>query len=83
MSRTTAFEAPRYWRLESASNDIAGAFEYRVDPEGEGSRVTFACDLTTASFTRRLYLPVLAWSERRTRADQLPKLKRLLEGAAD
>lgn len=79
VSRTTVFEPPHRWALHSSSRGIDGTFEYRVEPEGEGSRVVFLCDLTAHGLLPWLSLPLLAWSERRNRREQLPKLKALLE----
>ena len=43
---TTVFDAPRRWATRSESGGVAGVFDYLVEADGAGSRVTFSCEMT-------------------------------------
>jgi uncharacterized protein YndB with AHSA1/START domain len=81
VSTTVAFEPGRRWVLRSSDNpQMEGFFEFIVDPEGSGTRVTALCDLKAHGFLPWLYLPLIARGERTRRAEMLGNLKRFVEG---
>jgi carbon monoxide dehydrogenase subunit G len=83
VSSTTAFEPERRWALYSGDNaSVEGWFDFRLEPEGAGTRVVTTCDLKAHRFLAWLFLPLIARGERQRRVELLPNLKRFVEGEA-
>ena len=79
-SETREFEPPRRWVVRSEHNGVEGFFEYVVEPERGGARVTLRCDVKAHAFLPWLFLPLICSGERRNRREQLDNLKRAIEG---
>jgi len=80
-----AFEPPSVWRHRTFETDFSGYIEYRFETEGTGTRVTLTIEAKPAKVYGWLALPIM-WLNRLLRrskpyAQQLPQLKRVLEGA--
>jgi carbon monoxide dehydrogenase subunit G len=81
VSTTTALEPARRWTLHSSSDrSMEGWYEFRLEPQGTGTRVTATCDLKAHAFLPWLFLPMIARGERRLRVEMLANLKRVVEG---
>ena len=81
-SEVVEYDPPRHITLHSAKDGLFAWFDYRVEPEGDGTRITLAIRLATDRFWPRLVLPLIARGERAVRAEQLGKLKRVIEESA-
>ena len=80
VSTTTVFEPGKRWTLHSQSTpQIEGWFDFLLEPEGTGTRVTATCDLKAHGFLPWLFMPLIARGERTRRVELLPNLKRLVE----
>jgi uncharacterized protein YndB with AHSA1/START domain len=83
VSETVAFEPDRLWTLRSSSNpSMEGVFEFRLIPEGTGTRIVATCDLHAHAVLPWLFLPLIARGERRRREEMLGNLKRFVESSA-
>jgi carbon monoxide dehydrogenase subunit G len=83
-STSTVFEPPRRWVLHSSDNPtMEGWFEFRLEPEGSGTRVIATCDLKAHGILPWLFTPLVARGERNRRAEMLGNLKRLIEGGGE
>jgi hypothetical protein len=58
---------------------VKGVFEYRLDPEGSGTKVQFSCDIRPRDWRMWLALPLIVKSDRVRYRDQLHNLKRIVE----
>ena len=80
VAQIDVFEPPHRYTSRSVDQPaIAGEFEFRFEPHGAGTKVTFTLELWAKSFLSRLFLPLTARGERRIRAETLGNLKRLVE----
>ena len=80
ISITKVFDPPRRWVLHSLDQPtVGGYFEFIVEPEGTGTRVTAICELKAKTFLAWLFLPLIARGERERRKELLGNLKRLVE----
>lgn len=75
-----AVEPPRRLMTRSGSSGIEGTFEYLVEPEGGGTRVTHTCHLWASRLLMWPAVPLLVPSQRRVHGQALPNLKRAMEG---
>lgn len=78
VSDVWAFEEPRRFGVTNTESNITGRFEYRLEPDAAGTRVTFTCDIEPRRFMW-LLLPLLVRSNRMRYAEQLPNLKKEVE----
>ncbi len=74
------FERPRLWRHRTFESEFRGFVEYRFEPEGAGTRVTMTIEAKPAALHGWLAMPILALRRNRMYEEQLPQLKRVLEG---
>jgi uncharacterized membrane protein len=78
-----AFDPPRLWRHRTFEHDFNGYIEYRFDQEGPGTRVTMMIVTKPVKLYGFLAMPIW-WMNRlfgrKPYAEQLPQLKRALEG---
>ena len=58
---------------------MEGVFDFVLQPEGSGTRITMTCDLTAHGFMAWLFIPLIARAERRRRIEMLGNLKRYVE----
>ena len=80
VSTTIAFEPERRWALRSADRpEMEGVFDFRLTPDGSGTRIVATCDLTSHGFVPWLFLPMIARGERERRREMLGNLKRYVE----
>lgn len=77
-----AFERPSLWRHRSNEKDFFGSVEYRFDAENNGTRVTLSMHAKPISLYGWLAMPLLLLKRGRSYREQLPHLKRALEGGA-
>jgi hypothetical protein len=69
------------WTLRSSDKpEIEGFFEFRLEPESEGTKIVATCELKAHGFLPRLFLPLIGYGERQRRREMLTNLKRLIEG---
>jgi uncharacterized membrane protein len=74
-----ACDRPSLWRHRTFESDFRGDIEYRFDVEGDGTRVTMTLRATPAGVYGWLALPLMLLNRRKSYAEQLPNLKRVLE----
>lgn len=73
-----AFETARRFGLRNIEPKVTGTFEYTLTPEGNGTAVTFSCDIRPHG-VMWLLLPLMIRSNRARYAQQLPNLKKEVE----
>ena len=78
VSEVWAFDPPRRFGVRNTESNITGVFEYTLEPEGSGTKVTFTCDVQPCG-TMWLALPFLLRGNRARYTEQLPNLKKELE----
>lgn len=74
----TAYEPHSYVGISSEAEGIKVVYNYRVSSEGDGSRVTWTCELD-ADGLRRMMLPIVASIMKKEDGAHLQKLKAHLE----
>jgi uncharacterized protein YndB with AHSA1/START domain len=79
-SRVWAFERGRRFGVRNTESNVTGVFEYRLEPDGTGTRVQFSCDVRPHGFMW-LFLPLLLRGNRMRYAQQLANLKKEVEKA--
>lgn len=75
-----ACERPSRWRHRTNETDFRGYVEYRFEPEQGGTRVTLTIEAKPAGLYGWLGLPLLFLSRNKSYTEQLPQLKRAMEG---
>ena len=60
--------------------DLSGHLEYRFERDGTGTRVTMSCAVKPASVYGWLAVPLRVLGRKNSYAEQLPQLKRAMEG---
>jgi hypothetical protein len=78
--QVTAFDRPSLWRHRTNETDFFGHVEYRFDEEGSGTRVTLTMDAKPNSLYGWLAVPLMWLGRGKAYQEQLPQLKRALEG---
>jgi hypothetical protein len=58
-AEVVAYDPPGHAATRSVSNGIAVRIDYRVDPEGDGSRVTQSIELEPQSLKARMIAPMV------------------------
>jgi len=77
VSTLWAYDPPRRFGQRNTSNGITGTFEYRLEPSGPGTTVTFTADVRPHGFMW-LVFPFLLRQHRARYRDQLSNLKRAM-----
>jgi hypothetical protein len=80
VSELWAYEPPRRIGQRNTAEGFSGTFEYTLEPEGSGTRVTFTCDIRPHGW-RWLLLPLVMRGNRLRYRDQLASLERAIQGA--
>jgi hypothetical protein len=80
ISEVWAFEPPRHFGVRNTENNVTGLFDYRLEPERGGTRVSFSCEIKPRGMMW-LLLPWLLKGNRGRYAEQLPNLKQEVEKA--
>jgi hypothetical protein len=75
-----ALERPSLWRHRTFESDFNGYIEYRFEPERDGTRVTMTMDVKPAGLYGWLALPIMKLRRTKPYTEQLPQLKRAMEG---
>ncbi len=78
VSEVWAYDRPRHVGLRNTAQNVTGAFEYRLEPEGNGTKVSFSCDIRPHGWMW-LALPLMLKGDRMRYRDQLGILKRVVE----
>ena len=82
VSTIWAYDPPRRLGQRNTQQGVTGTFEYRLDPEASGTRVTFTADVRPHG-VMWLVFPLLLRHHRARYRDQLANLKRaMLDSAA-
>jgi len=76
------FERPSLWRHRTFESDFKGHVEYRFEVENSGTRVTMTLVARPKTLYGWLAMPIMALSRNKPYAEQLPGLKRAMEGIA-
>ena len=81
------YEPPRRFGMRNTDHGITGIFEYVLEPDGAGTKVTFSCDIRPHGLMW-LLLPLILPGNRGRYRGQLAALKRAMEqetrvGASD
>ncbi len=80
VSEMVVFDPPHRQVIRSIDQPaLGGAFEFLLEPDPRGTKVTFTCDLVARGILPRIFLPLMARSERQVRTEMLCNLKRLVE----
>ena len=77
-SEVWALEPARRFGVRNSEQNVTGTFEYRLEPEAGGTRVSFSCEIRPRGF-RWLLLPWLLKGNRVRYTEQLPNLKQEVE----
>ncbi len=78
VSEVWAFDPPRRFGVRNTESNITGVFEYTLEPDGTGTKVTFTCDVQPRGMMW-LVLPFLMRGNRARYTEQLPNLKKEVE----
>jgi uncharacterized membrane protein len=74
------FERPARWRHRTFESEFRGYIEYLFETERDGTRVTMTIEARPATLHGWLAMPILALRRNTMYVEQLPRLKRCLEG---
>ena len=74
----TAYEPNTHVGISTEAEGITVAYHYRLSPEGDGTRLTWVCELE-ASGLRKMMLPMVATIMKKEDGDHLQRLKAYLE----
>jgi uncharacterized protein YndB with AHSA1/START domain len=74
------YEPPALWRHRTDEVDFNGYIEYRFDSENDGTRVTMSGEAKPISFYGWIAMPLMWLGRGKSYRDQLPQLKRAIEG---
>lgn len=76
-----ALERPSLWRHRTFETDFHGYIEYRFEADTSGTRVTMTMDVQPNGLYGWLALPIMRLERVKPYKEQLPRLKRALEGS--
>ena len=79
-SEVCVLEPARRFGVRNTEQNVTGVFEYRLEPEAGGTRVSFSCEIQPRGFMW-LLLPWLLKGNRVRYTQQLPNLKQEVEKA--
>ena len=74
----TAYEPDTHVGISTEAEGITVAYHYRLVPEGDGTRLTWSCELE-ASGLRKMMLPLVATIMKKEDGDHLQTLKTFIE----
>ncbi|MEP6917128.1 MAG: SRPBCC family protein [Acidobacteriota bacterium] len=77
-----ACERPGLWRHRTHETDFRGFVEYRFQTEQAGTRVTMTIEASPVGVYGWLAMPLMLLRRHKPYKEQLPHLKRALEGAS-
>ena len=77
LSTLWAYDPPRRIGQRNTQSGVTGTFEYRLDPDPAGTKVTFTADVTPHGLMWLLF-PLLLRGHRERYRDQLGNLKRAM-----
>ena len=80
LSEVWAFEPARRFGVRNTEQNVTGVFEYHLEPDGRGTRVSFTCSIQPRGYMW-LLLPWLLKGNRLRYTEQLPNLKHEVERA--
>lgn len=72
------YEPPHRFGMRNTNQGVTGIFEYVLEPDGTGTKVTFTCDIRPHGLMW-LTLPLLIPGNRNRYSGQLAALKRAME----
>jgi hypothetical protein len=75
-----AVERPTLWRHRTDETDFNGHIEYRFDADSAGTLVSMTMEVRPISLHGWLALPLMWLRRRKIYVEQLPNLKRAIEG---
>lgn len=75
-----AYDPPKVWRHSTTQSHFSGFIEYRFDEIPAGTRVTFSCEISPKTAFGWFAMPQMWLSRGKGYRDQLPALKRAVEG---
>ena len=78
MSEVWALEPARRFGVRNTEQNVTGVFEYHLEPDGRGTRVSFSCSVQPRGYMW-LLLPWLLKINRIRYTEQLPRLKQEVE----
>jgi hypothetical protein len=78
VSEVWALEPARRFGVRNTEQNVTGVFEYHLEPDGRGSRVSFSCSIQPRGYMW-LLLPWLLKGNRMRYTEQLPNLKQEVE----
>ena len=78
ISEVWAYEPARRFGVRNTESQVTGVFEYTLQPDAGGTRVTFSCDVHPRGYMW-LLTPWLLKGNRARYAEQLPNLKKEVE----
>jgi hypothetical protein len=81
ISEVWSCDPPRRLGFRNTASNVTGQFEYVLQPEQDGTLITFTCDIKPHGIMW-LLLPLVLRSHRTRYVDQLGRLKRAAEGHA-
>jgi carbon monoxide dehydrogenase subunit G len=80
VSEMWSYDPPRSLGFRNTASGITGQFEYRLEPERDGTRITFTADIRPHGFAW-LLLPFVLKTHRARYSDQLDRLKKVIEAS--
>ena len=80
LSEVWALEPARRFGVRNTEQNVTGVFEYHLEPDGRGTRVSFTCSIQPRGYMW-LLLPWLLKGNRQRYTEQLPNLKQEVERA--
>jgi len=78
ISDVWSYEPGRRYGVRNTEQGLTGSFEYQLEPDATGTRVTFTCDIRPHGLMW-LVLPLVIPGNRRRYSEQLPNLKAEVE----
>ena len=76
--RIVAYEPDQHVGVSAAAEGVTVTYQYRLSPEGEGTRLLWTCELEAGGL-RRMMLPMVAAIMKKEDGDHLQRLKAYLE----
>ncbi|HYP45445.1 MAG TPA: SRPBCC family protein [Propionibacteriaceae bacterium] len=76
--RITAYEPDTHVGVRAAAEGITVTYQYRLAPDGDGTRLDWTCELEAGGL-RRMMLPLVAAIMKKEDGDHLQRLKAYME----
>ena len=80
VSEMWSYDPPRRLGFRNTASGITGQFEYVLEPEPDGTRITLTADIKPHGLSW-LLLPLVLKTHRARYSEQLDRLKRVIESA--